>query len=144
MIRMNVRFGFIHFIIRFYLWLMLINIYSKSNMFGFAYFIAVICFWFRDVNFSLIRNINKAAIIIVLLQYLFLLLDINTITSPIAIPTTKNLSLLESVIQNPDWVDFLAVSSNESNNNSYLASFLINSVIIFFTELCFSIYQYIA
>lgn len=123
---------------------MLINIYSKTNMFGFAYFIAVIVFWFRDINFSLIRNINKAAIIIVLLQYLFLLLDINTITSPIAIPTTKNLSLLEALIENPAWVEFLAVSSDASNNNSYLASFLINSIIIFFTELCFSIYQYIA
>jgi hypothetical protein len=144
LIRMNVLYGCIHFMIRFYLWLMLINLYSKNNVFGFAYLIAVVYFWFRNANFALIKDINKAAIIILLLQYIFLLLDLNTTTSPIAMPTDQNLSLLEHFIKNEAWVDFLAVSNAAANNNSYLASFLINSIIIFFTELCFSIYQYIA
>lgn len=94
LIRLNVLYGCVHFMIRFYLWLMLINLYSKGNVFAFAYLIAVLCFWFRDVNFGLIKDINKAAIIILLLQYFFLLLDVNTTTSPIAMPTTDNLSLL--------------------------------------------------
>lgn len=137
-------YGCIHFMIRFYLWLMLINLYSKANIFAFAYFIAVLWFWFRDVNFGLVRSINKAAIVILLLQYFVLLLDVNTTTSPISLPTRNSLSLLEYLIDNADWVDFLAVSSSESNNDSYLGSFLINSIIIFFTELCFTIYQHIA
>jgi hypothetical protein len=144
MIRLNFLYGCIHFMIRFYLWLMLINLYSKGNVFAFAYFIAVLCFWFKDVNLGLIRDINKAAIIILLLQYFFLLLDINSTTSPIILPTSDNLSLLEYLIDNPAWVDFLAVSSQADNNDSYLTSFLINSIIIFLTELCFTIYQEIA
>lgn len=143
-IRLNMLYGCIHFMIRFYLWLMLINLYSKSNVFAIAYFIAVLCFWFREVHFTLIRNINKAAIIILLLQYFVLLLDVNTTTSPLPLPTTHNLSLLEAVIDNDAWVNFLAVSSSDDNNDSYLGSFLINSIIIFFTELCFTIYQNIA
>lgn len=143
-IRLNMLYGCIHFMIRFYLWLMLINLYSKGNIFAFAYFIAVLWFWFRDVNFGLVRSINKAAIVILLLQYFVLLLDVNPTTSPISLPTEDNLSLLEYLIDDPDWVDFLAVSSSESNNDSYLASFLINSIIIFLTELCFTIYQGIA
>jgi hypothetical protein len=110
-IRMNVLYGCIHFMIRFYLWLMLINLYTKSNVFGFAYLIAVLSFWFKPVEFSLIKNINKAAIIILLLQYLFLVLDINSSTSPLPLPTAQNLSLLEYLIDNTAWVDFLAVSS---------------------------------
>jgi hypothetical protein len=123
---------------------MLINLYSKNNVFGLAYLIAVLCFWFKDVHFSLIKDINKAAIIILLLQYFFLILDINPTTSPISLPTKENLSILEYLINDPYWVDFLAVSSSAGNNDSYLTSFLINSIIIFLTEICFSIYQYIA
>jgi hypothetical protein len=111
LIRLNMLYGCIHFMIRFYLWLMLINLYSKGNIFAFAYLIAVLWFWFRDVNFGLIRNINKAAIIILLLQYFGLLLDVNTTTSPISLPTDQNLSLLEFLIDDPAWVNFLAVSS---------------------------------
>lgn len=93
-IKLNVLYGCIHFMIRFYLWLMLINLYSKGNIFAFAYFIAVLCFWFRDVDFGLVRSINKAAIIILLLQYFILLLDVNSTTSPILVPTNDNISLL--------------------------------------------------
>lgn len=111
-IRLNMLYGCIHFMIRFYLWLMLINLYSKGNIFAFAYFIAVLWFWFREVNLGLVRSINKAAIFILLLQYFVLLLDVNTTTSPLPLPNNEKLSLLEHFIDNPDWVDFLAVNSS--------------------------------
>jgi hypothetical protein len=75
-ITMNLLYGCISFVIRLYLWLMLLNVYAKSNVFGFAYLFAVLFFWFRKLSFSLIKDINKAAIAIVLLQYLVLLFDI--------------------------------------------------------------------
>lgn len=59
-------------------------------------------------------------------------------------PTDQNLSLLEYLLNNEAWVDFFAVSTNAGNNDSYLASFIINSIIIFLTELCFTIFQMIS
>jgi hypothetical protein len=79
-------YGTLNFVIRSYLWLMFINVYIKNNIFALAYLIAILCFWFRSLTFNLIRDINKAAIIILLLQYIALLLDINLNTSPISIP----------------------------------------------------------
>lgn len=43
----NMMYGFVNFIIRFYLWLMLLNVFAKSNVFSFLYFIAVLIFWFQ-------------------------------------------------------------------------------------------------
>ena len=65
---------------------MLINVYEKTNIFAFFYLAAVLIFWFKPLNFDLIRNITKAAIIILCLQYIALLLDINSITSPLPLP----------------------------------------------------------
>lgn len=87
-------FGFLSSIIRFYLWLMLLNVYAKTDIFSFAYLISVLYFWFKPLEFDLIRNINKAAIIILCLQYIVLILDINTVVSPLPLPYGKNLSLL--------------------------------------------------
>ena len=104
--------GLLTFIIRFYLWLMLINVYAKSNVFAFGYLAAVVYFWFQSVSFDLIRTVNKAAIALLTLQYVMLLLDINSVISPLPLPYNLNLSLLELLIKNnPSLVNFLAVSS---------------------------------
>lgn len=91
---MNMIYGFMMALIRFYLLMMLINLYEKSNIFAFAYLFAVLFFWFKKVRFQLIKNINKAAIIILCMQYLVLLLDINNKTSAIPLPNNQDLSLL--------------------------------------------------
>jgi len=88
LMQINFAYGCLNFIIRFYLWLMLMNVYAKNNIFSIAYLVAVLVFWFRRLEFNLIRDINKAAIVILLLQYLVLLLDINPITSPLPLPTS--------------------------------------------------------
>ena len=93
--KISMMYGLLIFMIRLYLWLMLLNIYAKSSIFSFIYFIAVVIFWFKSVEFDLIRNINKAAILILCLQYLVLLLDLNTAVSPLPLPYNDNtLSLL--------------------------------------------------
>jgi len=93
-IKISTMYGLLNFIIRIYLWLMLINVYAKTNVFAFFYLFAVLIFWFKKLDFDLIRNINKAAIIILLLQYVVLLLDINSAISYLPIPYNKNISLL--------------------------------------------------
>lgn len=92
--RMEWMLGLLTFIIRFYIWLMLLNVYAKSNVFAFGYLIAVVYFWFQPVSFDLIRTINKAAIILLTLQYVMLLLDLNSVISPLPLPYNRNLSLL--------------------------------------------------
>lgn len=87
-------FGLLSFIIRFYLWLMLLNVYAKTDAFSFAYLISVLYFWFKPLEFDLIRNINKAAILLLCLQYIVLLLDLNSVVSPLPLPYGNNLSLL--------------------------------------------------
>jgi hypothetical protein len=139
--KLNLMVGLLNFIIRFYLWLMLLNVYAKSNMFAFGYLGAVVYFWFQSISFDLIRTINKAAIVLLLLQYVALLMDINNVTSPLGLPYANDLSLLEYLIEDPEWVNFIAVSSAPGeSNNAFLVSFIINSIIIFLTELCFTIF----
>lgn len=141
---MSFIYGCLNFIIRFYVWLMLINVYAKNDAFAIAYLIAILVFWFKKLQFNLIKDINKAAIIILCLQYFVLLLDINTVTSPLPLPTQNDISLLEYFIKDPAWVEFIAVSSQNGPNSNFLISFLINSVIIFLTEICFTIFQLIS
>lgn len=140
--KITLMYGLLTFMIRLYLWLMLINVYAKSNVFSFFYFIAVVYFWFKPVEFDLIRNINKAAIVIICLQYAVLLMDLNTIVSPLPLPYNDNtLSLLEYLIEDPSLVNFIAVSSQSKGSNSgFVVSFIVNSIIIFLTELCFTIF----
>ena len=95
---MNIIYGLMMALIRFYLLMMLINLYEKSNIFAFAYLIAVFFFWFKKVRFQLIKDINKAAIVILGLQYLVLLLDINNKTSALPLPNSQNLSLLDNFL----------------------------------------------
>ena len=129
--KINSLFGLLTFIIRFYLWLMLLNVYAKSNIFAFGYFIAVVYFWFKTTDFDMIRTINKAAIILLCLQYIMLLLDINPLTSPIPLPYGRELSLLEWLIDDPSIVSFLAVSSkSEVEDYSFLISFVVNLSLI--------------
>lgn len=81
-------------LLRLYLLMMLINLYEKSNIFAFAYLISVLFFWFQPLHFRMVRHINKIAITILLLQYLMLLLDISTETTPLSKPNSQNLSIL--------------------------------------------------
>ena len=86
-------------LIRFYLLMMLINLYDKTNIFAFAYLMAILSFWFSQLHFSMIRNINKIAIVILLAQYLILLLDIDDKTSALPLPYPgDNLSVLKRLI----------------------------------------------
>lgn len=133
--KISILYGLLIFIIRLYLWLMLLNVYAKSNVFSFLYFLAVVFFWFKSVEFDLIRNINKAAIVILCLQYLVLLLDLNSVVSPLPLPYGDNtISLLEHFISDTNLVNFIAVSSQEGgSNSSFIVSFIVNAIIIFFT-----------
>jgi hypothetical protein len=63
--------------VRIYLWLMFINIYVKNNNIStFLYMFSIFYFWFRKLKFHVVKNINKASIIIMIFQYIILLLDI--------------------------------------------------------------------
>lgn len=66
--------------------MMLINLYEKSNIFAFAYLFSVLYFWFQPLKFKMVRNINKIAIVILLMQYVILLMDINPNTSSLPLP----------------------------------------------------------
>jgi hypothetical protein len=93
--QINLLYGLLTAMVRTYLWLMLINVYEKSNIFAFAYMAAVFYFWFKKIEFSIVKDINKAAIVILLLQYFMLLLDIDPNSSPLPLPVgTSSLSLL--------------------------------------------------
>ncbi len=97
-LKIYVLYGTMTFLIRLYLWLMLLNLYEKTNVFSFAYLITIFFFWFRTIRFNLVKDINKAAIIILLAQYFFLLLDISENTSPLPAPSSTNLSLLQVIL----------------------------------------------
>jgi len=66
-------------------------------------------FWFRKIEFTVVKDINKAAIIIFLIQYLILLLDIEQNTSPLPLPNDRNLSLLQKYVTDPEWLKFLVI-----------------------------------
>ena len=125
-------YGFMMALIRLYLLMMLINLYEKSNIFSFAYLFAVLFFWFKDVKFQLIKDINKAAIIILILQYFVLLLDITSSTSPLPLPNSQNLSLLNRFLSD-EWIDYVLLGFNGNNRGDFITSFLISSIIIFLT-----------
>ena len=78
LIKINLITGTMMMLLRFYLLMMLINLYEKSNVFAFAYLISILFFWFSPLHFTMVKNINKIAIGILLAQYLMLLLDINS------------------------------------------------------------------
>lgn len=86
MIKINYLYGAMMLLLRFYLLMMLINLYEKSNIFAFAYLFSVLFFWFQKLHFRMVRNINKIAIIILLSQYVVLLLDITPNTSSLPLP----------------------------------------------------------
>ena len=130
-------------LIRLYLLMMLINLYEKSNIFAFAYLIAVLIFWFQNVRFQLIKDINKAAIIILILQYVMLLLDINNTTSPLPKPNSQDLSLLNNFLSQK-WIDYLLIDFDSSGINSFVVSFLISSIIIFLTQFYFTLFFWVS
>jgi hypothetical protein len=78
---------------------MFINIYVKNNNIStFLYIIAIFFFWFKKLEFSVVKNINKAAILIMGIQYIILLLDIQNSTSPVPLPGDISLSVLQHYI----------------------------------------------
>jgi len=98
--------------VRIYLWLMLINVYERSSFSAFLYLFTLFYFWFRKIEFTVVKDINKAAIIIFLIQYLMLLLDVEQNTTPLPLPNDRNLSFLQKYITDPDWLKFLVVGQN--------------------------------
>ena len=93
-------------LLRFYLLMMLINLYEKSNVFAFAYLVSILFFWFSPLRFPMVRHINKIAICILLAQYIMLLLDINEQTSSLPLPYPNDqLSVLEHLLQGKEaWI----------------------------------------
>jgi hypothetical protein len=69
-------YGLLAVMVRFYLWLMLINVYERTSFSAFLYLFTIFYFWFSKIEFTVVKEINKAAIVIFLIQYLMLLLDI--------------------------------------------------------------------
>lgn len=95
---------------------------------------SVLYFWFQKLHFKMVKNINKIAIVILLLQYVILLFDINPNTSSLPLPNAgTNLSILSMFITNKEWVDYLVVDFNKSSIGSYLLSFLTSAILIFLT-----------
>ena len=79
-------YGGLMLLLRFYLLMMMVNLYDKSNIFSFAYLGSVLYFWFQKLHFKMVRNINKIAIVILLIQYIVLLMDITPDTSSLPLP----------------------------------------------------------
>lgn len=86
MLKINYLYGLLIGLLRTYLLMILVNLYEKSNIFAFFYLFSILFFWFRKLDFNLVTGINKIAILILLLQYIMLLLDINSQTSPLPLP----------------------------------------------------------
>ena len=122
---------------------MLINLYEKSNVFSFAYLFAVLYFWFKEVRFQLIKDINKAAIIILVLQYFFVLLDVNQQTSPLPLPNNQNLSLFDRFLPE-EWINYLLIGFTGGFSGDFITSFLVSSIIIFLTEFYFSLFMWVS
>lgn len=80
---------------------MFINIYVKNNNIStILYIISIYYFWFKQLSFEVVKNINKAAIFIMLIQYVILLMDIERNTSPLPLPDgVESLSLLGYLIK---------------------------------------------
>lgn len=142
LININLINGIMMALIRFYLLMMLINLYEKSNIFAFAYLFIVLFFWFRTIRFHMIKDINKAAIAILILQYLVLLLDINGKTSSLPPPNDQNLSILNRLLSQ-EWIDYLIVDFSNSTLGSFMVSFLISSIIIFMTQIYLTLYMWV-
>lgn len=81
----------------------------------------------------MVKGINNAATVILVIQYLLLILDINSSTSPLPLPSNNNLSLLSLIITNPKWRDYLTMNEDDGTKSSALIEFIINALVIFLT-----------
>lgn len=74
--------GILSATLRLYILLLLLNSYAKSNIFSWVYLVVALIYWNISLNFSMVQNINKVAIIILLLQYMLLLFNLNSFDAP--------------------------------------------------------------
>lgn len=75
-------FGVLSAMLRLYILMLLLNSYAKSNIFSWVYLIVALIYWNLRIKFQLVENINKIAIVILLIQYTLLLFNINPFDSP--------------------------------------------------------------
>ena len=147
MLKINYLYGLLIGLLRTYLLMILVNLYEKSNIFAFFYLFSILFFWFRKLDFNLVTGINKIAILILLLQYIMLLLDINSQTSPLPLPEHpdyQTLSFLQTYLKSSKWIAYLVLDYNREDGNSYLVSFFISAVIVFLTELYFTLFFWVS
>ena len=144
LILMHCLTGVLMALLRVYLLVMFINFYSKANVFAFAYLISILVFWFSPLHFYQIRNINKIAIIILVLQYLVLLLAIDEHTSSLPLPNNTSLSILSYFISSEEWIQYLLVGDVPLSQtiNAFFDSFVVSSILILMTELYFSAFLF--
>lgn len=138
-------FGVMSLLLRFYVFLLLINCSVKSNVFSWVYLGIAGFFWVKSIRFEMLEYINRICIVLLLIQYLLLLLNINP-NSPCYTPDYAPYTLIGKVLTNQSWLSYLAFggvpSDNLRSSNANLA-FIINSIVVFATEYYFSIFYFI-
>lgn len=173
---MKIAFGSLLLLQRVYVMLMLFNSDIKTNIFSWVYlFLSMYFFWWSKNSKQLqtVSSLNQFSILLVQLQYIFLLLNITSNTSPIIIPAqllgNKTMSLVNWMLLNVfkfsstkaqscstvEWVNYLGFGGyeqfgpggevcNMDNNNSDNFTFVVNAVIIFLIVLYFSFFVTVA
>jgi len=88
-----------------------------------------------------VKALNRWAISILLLQYIFLLLNITPATSLIPIPDYlwqfKNMSVIQNFISDPSIASYFAFDSSENS------SLLLNALVVFLIEIYFTYFLFV-
>lgn len=132
-------------LLRFYVFLLLINCSVKSNVFSWVYLGIAGVFWVKSIRFEMLEYINRICIVLLLIQYFLFLLNINP-SSPGYSADYAPYTLIGKVLFDQNWVSYLAfggVPAGETRNSNGNVAFIVNSVVVFATEYYFSIYYLI-
>ncbi|KAL4512199.1 hypothetical protein ABPG72_005201 [Tetrahymena utriculariae] len=140
-IEMRIFYSTLFIIQRIYVLILLFDSNSKQNAFSWIYLILAAYFWVRTPKSSTIRALNRWTIFVLLLQYIFLLLNINPTTSLIPIPSylwsLKNMSVIDNILSDTQIQSYLAFDGSDN------VELLLNALIIFLIEIYFMYFIFI-
>ncbi|EAR86334.2 transmembrane protein, putative (macronuclear) [Tetrahymena thermophila SB210] len=140
-IEMRIFYSTLFIIQRIYVLILLFDSNSKQNAFSWIYLILAAYFWVRTPKSSTIRALNRWTIFVLLLQYIFLLLNINLKTSLIPIPSylwnLKNMSVIDNILSDTQIQSYLAFDNSDN------VALLLNALIIFLIEIYFMYFVFI-
>ncbi|KAL4474993.1 hypothetical protein ABPG74_001689 [Tetrahymena malaccensis] len=140
-IEMRIFYSTLFIIQRIYVLILLFDSNSKQNAFSWIYLILAAYFWVRTPKSSTIRALNRWTIFVLLLQYIFLLLNINPNTSLIPIPSylwnLKNMSVIDNILSDTQMQSYLAFDNSDN------VALLLNALIIFLIEIYFMYFVFI-